>query len=164
MAAGAQEWLGFLREQEDQMKLHELSPAPGSKKGKKRVGRGTGSGHGKTSCRGNKGQKARSGGSIAAGFEGGQMPLQRRLPKRGFRNIFKKRYALVNLRDLTRFAPNTSATLETFVEAGLVRKSLDGIKLLGKGEISHPLFLKVNSVSRAAKQKIEAAGGKVDLV
>lgn len=146
------------------MRLHELSPAPGSKKGKKRVGRGTGSGHGKTSCRGNKGQKARSGGSIAAGFEGGQMPLQRRLPKRGFRNIFKKRYALVNLRDLTRFAPNSNATLETFVEAGLVRKPLDGIKLLGKGEISHPLFLKVSSVSKAAKQKIEAAGGKVDLV
>jgi large subunit ribosomal protein L15 len=152
-----------LRE-EDKMRLHELSPAPGSKKGKKRVGRGKGSGHGQTSCRGNKGQKARSGGNTGTGFEGGQMPLQRRLPKRGFRNIFKKRYALVNLSDLAQFAPNSSADFETFEKAGLVKSQGDGVKLLGNGNISHPLFLKVHSVSKAARQKIEAAGGKIELV
>ncbi|RJR41843.1 MAG: 50S ribosomal protein L15 [Desulfobacteraceae bacterium] len=146
------------------MRLHELSPAPGSKKGKKRVGRGKGSGHGQTSCRGNKGQKARSGGNTGTGFEGGQMPLQRRLPKRGFRNIFKKRYALVNLSDLSRFAPNSSADLEAFLKAGLVKNEGESVKLLGNGEISHPLFLKVHSASRAARQKVEAAGGTVELV
>jgi len=151
-------------EEEEEMRLHELSPAPGSKKGKKRVGRGKGSGHGQTSCRGNKGQKARSGGNTGTGFEGGQMPLQRRLPKRGFRNIFKKRYALVNLSDLAQFAPNSSADLETFQKAGLVKNEGDGVKLLGNGEISHPLFLKVHSASRSARQKVEAAGGKVELV
>jgi large subunit ribosomal protein L15 len=150
--------------EEDKMRLHELSPAPGSKKGKKRVGRGTGSGHGKTSCRGHKGQKARSGGNTGTGFEGGQMPLQRRLPKRGFRNIFKKRYALVNVSDLAQFAPNSSADVETLIEAGLVKSPGDGVKLLGNGEISHPLFLKVNSASKTAMQKVEAAGGKIELV
>ncbi len=146
------------------MRIHELAPAPGSKRGRKRVGRGRGSGHGQTSCRGNKGQKARSGGNTGTGFEGGQMPLQRRVPKRGFRNLFKKRYALVNLSDLAGLAPNSTASMETFVEAGLVKKPGEGIKLLGNGEISHPLFLKVNSVSRTARQKVEAAGGKVEIV
>src|SRR3972149_1884211 len=102
------------------MRIHELSPAPGSKKSRKRVGRGRGSGHGQTSCRGNKGQKARAGGNTGTGFEGGQMPLQRRIPKRGFRNIFKKRYALVNLRDLALFTANSSASVETLIEVGLV--------------------------------------------
>jgi large subunit ribosomal protein L15 len=146
------------------MRIHELCPAPGSKKARKRVGRGTGSGHGKTSCRGSKGQKARSGGSIAPGFEGGQMPLQRRLPKRGFRNAFKKHYALVSLNDLSRFPPGSSVELGALGKAGLVRNAKDGVKLLGSGELSHPLTVRVNRVSRAAREKIEAAGGKVELV
>jgi large subunit ribosomal protein L15 len=145
------------------MRIHDLAPAPGSKVGKKRVGRGPGSGHGKTSCRGHKGQRARSGGGTSPGFEGGQMPLQRRLPKRGFRNIFKKHYALVNLKDLEQFPPNFTADREIFERAGLVKKKGCGIKLLGNGEIAHPLFLKVDKVSRTAREKIEAAGGRVDL-
>ncbi|MFH1125454.1 MAG: 50S ribosomal protein L15 [Pseudomonadota bacterium] len=146
------------------MRIHDLSPAKGSRKNRKRVGRGPGSGHGKTSCRGHKGTKARSGGSISPGFEGGQMPLQRRLPKRGFTNIFKKDYALVNVRDLNRFSSNATLDVEALKNAGLVKKVGDGVKLLGKGEISHPLVLRVNKVSKAAKEKIEAAGGKVEVV
>lgn len=145
------------------MRIHDLAPAPGSKVGKKRVGRGPGSGHGKTSCRGHKGQRARAGGGAPPGFEGGQMPLQRRLPKRGFRNIFKKQYALVNLKDLEQFPPNSTADREAFERAGLVKKTGFGIKLLGNGEIAYPLFLKVDRVSKSAKEKIEAAGGRVDL-
>ncbi len=145
------------------MRLHDLSPAPGSRVGKKRVGRGPGSGHGKTSCRGHKGQKARSGGGSPPGFEGGQMPLQRRLPKRGFRNIFKKRYLLVNLRDLGQFPPNSSVDRDALEKAGLVKKGLDGVKVLGQGEITCALFLKVDRVSKAAREKIEAAGGRVEL-
>ncbi|MCJ7593248.1 MAG: 50S ribosomal protein L15 [Desulfobacterales bacterium] len=146
------------------MRIHDLSPAKGSRKNRKRVGRGPGSGHGKTSCRGHKGTKARSGGSISPGFEGGQMPLQRRLPKRGFTNIFKKDYALVNVRDLNRFSSNATLDVEALKNAGLVKKVGAGVKLLGKGEISHPLVLRVNKVSKAAKEKIEAAGGKVEVV
>ena len=146
------------------MRIHDLSPAKGSRKNRKRVGRGPGSGHGKTSCRGHKGTKARSGGSISPGFEGGQMPLQRRLPKRGFTNIFKKDYALVNVWDLNRFSSNATLDVEALKNAGLVKKVGDGVKLLGKGEISHPLVLRVNKVSKAAKEKIEAAGGKVEVV
>ena len=146
------------------MRIHELCPAPGSKKDRKRVGRGTGSGHGKTSCRGNKGQKARSGGSIGPGFEGGQMPLQRRLPKRGFRNAFKKHYALVSLKDLSRFPAGSLVELETLGNSGLVRNAKDGVKVLGSGELSHALTVRVNRVSKAAREKIEAAGGRVELV
>jgi len=146
------------------MRIHELCPAPGSKKDRKRVGRGTGSGHGKTSCRGSKGQKARSGGSIAPGFEGGQMPLQRRLPKRGFRNAFKKHYALVGLKELSRFPAGSSVELETLSRAGLVRDARDGVKVLGSGELSHALTVRVNRVSKSAREKIEAAGGRVELV
>jgi len=146
------------------MRIHDLSPAKGSRKNRKRVGRGPGSGHGKTSCRGHKGTKARSGGSISPGFEGGQMPLQRRLPKRGFTNIFKKDYVLVNVRDLNRFSSNATLDVEALKNAGLVKKVGAGVKLLGKGEISHPLVLRVNKVSKAAKEKIEAAGGKVEVV
>jgi len=146
------------------MRIHELCPAPGSKKDRKRVGRGTGSGHGKTSCRGHKGQKARSGGSIAPGFEGGQMPLQRRLPKRGFRNAFKKQYALIGLNDLSRFPAGSFVELETLGNSGLVRNAQDGVKVLGSGELSHALTVRVNRVSKAAREKIEAAGGKVELV
>ncbi|MBU2499357.1 MAG: 50S ribosomal protein L15 [Proteobacteria bacterium] len=146
------------------MRIHDLSPSEGSRKKRKRVGRGPGSGHGKTSCRGHKGQKARAGGSISPGFEGGQMPLQRRLPKRGFTNIFKKDYALINIRDLSRFSPNETLDVTALKNAGLVKKVGDGVKLLGKGEISHPLVLKVHKVSKTAKEKIEAAGGKVEIL
>ena len=146
------------------MKIHDLSPVEGSRKQKKRVGRGPGSGHGKTSCRGHKGQKSRSGGSIPPGFEGGQMPLQRRLPKRGFTNIFKKQYVLINIRDLNRFDPNSTLGIEALKNAGLVKRNKDGIKLLGDGEISHPVMIKVHKVSKTARDKIEAAGGKVEVI
>jgi len=146
------------------MKIHDLSPVEGSRKQKKRVGRGPGSGHGKTSCRGHKGQKSRSGGSIPPGFEGGQMPLQRRLPKRGFTNIFKKQYVLINIRDLNRFDPNSTLGIEALKNAGLVKTNKDGIKLLGDGEISHPVMIKVHKVSKTARDKIEAAGGKVEII
>ncbi|MBW2284280.1 MAG: 50S ribosomal protein L15 [Deltaproteobacteria bacterium] len=146
------------------MKIHELSPAKGARKARKRVGRGPGSGHGKTACRGHKGQKSRSGGGPRPGFEGGQMPLQRRLPKRGFSNLFRKQYSVVNVRDLDRFEPNAQVDTEAFMERGLVKQVRDGVKLLGNGDISHPLQIKVHKVSRTARQKVEAAGGTVDLV
>jgi large subunit ribosomal protein L15 len=146
------------------MKIHELSPADGSRKTRKRVGRGPGSGHGKTSCRGHKGQKSRSGGGPRPGFEGGQMPLQRRLPKRGFKNIFRKRYNIINIKDLSRFEPNASLDAGALKEAGLVKKLGDGIKLLGNGEITFPVFIKVHRVSNSAKEKIEALGGTVEII
>ena len=146
------------------MKIHDLSPAEGSRKQKKRVGRGPGSGHGKTSCRGHKGQKSRSGGSIPPGFEGGQMPLQRRLPKRGFTNIFRKQYVILNIRDLNRFDPNSTIGIEALKNAGMVKRSRDVVKLLGDGEISHPVMIKVHKVSKTARDKIEAAGGKVEVI
>jgi large subunit ribosomal protein L15 len=146
------------------MRIHDLKPAEGSKKKTKRIGRGPGSGHGGTSCRGNKGQKARSGGHPGRGFEGGQMPLHRRLPKRGFRNLFKKQYAVVNVGDLSEFAPNSSLDVASLSQAGLVGKVMDGVKLLGKGEISQPLVVKVQKASRAAREKIEKAGGQVEIL
>jgi large subunit ribosomal protein L15 len=146
------------------MRIQDLSPPKGATKKRKRVGRGPGSGHGKTSCRGHKGQKARSGGSIAPGFEGGQMPFTRRIPKRGFTNIFKKSYAVVNLKDLSRLGQRDAIDIEALREAGLVKKVQDGVKVLGEGEISQPVVLKVNRVSRTAKSKIEAAGGKVEIL
>ena len=146
------------------MKINDLSPAKGSKKKRKRVGRGPGSGHGKTSCRGHKGQKSRSGGGPRLGFEGGQMPLQRRLPKRGFTNIFKKHYSIINVKDLNRFKPNSTLNVEVLKEAGLVKKIKDGIKLLGNGEISHPVIIRVDRVSKTAKEKIQAAGGQVEVI
>lgn len=146
------------------MKIHELSPANGSRKKRKRVGRGAGSGHGKTSCRGHKGQKSRSGGGPRPGFEGGQMPLHRRLPKRGFTNIFRKRYSIINVKDLDKFEPKASVDTEGLKKAGLVGKVRDGIKVLGVGEITHPIVLKVHKVSKTAREKIEAAGGKVELI
>ncbi|MEE9418234.1 MAG: 50S ribosomal protein L15 [Desulfatiglandaceae bacterium] len=146
------------------MKIHDLSPAEGSRKGKKRVGRGPGSGHGKTSCRGHKGQKARSGGGPRPGFEGGQMPLQRRLPKRGFTNIFKKQYNIISVKDLSRFAPNSSVDADVLKEAGLVKKVKDGIKILGGGDISHPVTVRAHMASKTAREKIEAAGGKVEVI
>ncbi len=146
------------------MRINDLSPAKGSKKKRKRIGRGPGSGHGKTSCRGHKGQKSRSGGGPRLGFEGGQMPLQRRLPKRGFTNIFKKHYSIINVKDLNRFKPNSTLNVEVLKEAGLVKKIKDGIKLLGNGEISHPVVIRVDRVSRTAKEKIQAAGGQVEVI
>ncbi len=146
------------------MKLHELAPVEGSRKRPKRIGRGPGSGHGKTSCRGHKGQKSRSGGGPAPGFEGGQMPLHRRLPKRGFTNIFRKEFATINVKDLARFEANSTVDLTALKSAGLVKKIKDGVKLLGDGDITIPLTVKVNKVSTSARQKIEAAGGKVEIV
>jgi large subunit ribosomal protein L15 len=122
------------------------------------------SGWGKTAGRGSKGSKARSGGQVRPGYEGGQMPLQRRLPKRGFTNIFAKRYALVNIRDLSRFASGTVVDEASLAAAGLVKGRRDGIKLLGNGDIRHPLEVKVNLISKSAREKIEAAGGKVEVV
>jgi large subunit ribosomal protein L15 len=146
------------------MRIHQLSPADGSTKKRKRVGRGPGSGHGKTSCRGHKGQKARAGGSIGPGFEGGQMPLQRRLPKRGFTNLFKKTYAVVNLKDLERLGPRGNLGLLDLKEAGLVKQGCDGVKVLGEGNLSFPVVLKVHGASKTARAKIEAAGGKVEIL
>ena len=146
------------------MRIHDLKPQQGSHKKRKRVGRGPGSGHGKTSCRGQKGQKARSGGSVRPGFEGGQMPLQRRLPKRGFTNPFKKQYVIINLKDLERFAPNSELDPAALKEAGLVDRVKDGVTLLADGEISHPLTVRVHRASRRAKEKVEAAGGRVEIL
>lgn len=146
------------------MKINELSPAEGAKRARKRVGRGPGSGHGKTACRGHKGQKSRSGGKIRPGFEGGQMPIHRRLPKRGFKNPFRKEYSVVNVGDLSRFAPNTELDPDVLREAGLVWKMLDGVKLLGDGEISHPLVVRIHKVSHSARSKIEDAGGTVEIL
>lgn len=146
------------------IKIHELAPAEGSKKKRKRVGRGPGSGHGKTSCRGHKGQNARSGGGTPPGFEGGQMPLQRRVPKRGFTNIFKKQYNIINVRDLNRFEPDSSLDKESLIAAGLVKRKRDDVKLLGDGEISRALVIKVSKASQIARQKIEAAGGKIEVI
>ena len=146
------------------MNLSNLKPAKGSQKARKRVGRGPGSGHGKTSCRGHKGQNSRSGGGAPLGFEGGQMPLTRRLPKRGFTNIFKKRYALINITDLATFDKDSIVDEVALVEKGLVGKVYDGIKLLGTGEIDKPVTLKVHKWSKAAMDKIVAAGGKIEEV
>ena len=146
------------------MKLNDLSPASGSRKNRKRVGRGPGSGHGKTSCKGHKGQKARAGGNIGPGFEGGQMPLHRRLPKRGFTNHFKKIYDLINIYDLDRCDSDSVVDIEKLKELGFYKGAKDGIKLLGKGELSHPVDIRVNKASKEAVKKIEAAGGKIELI
>ena len=146
------------------MKIHDLAPVEGSRKKRKRVGRGPGSGHGKTACRGHKGQRSRSGGGPRPGFEGGQMPLHRRLPKRGFTNLFKKHYNIINIRDLNRFAPNSSLDMETLKEVRLIKRERDGVKLLGSGEISYPLNVKVHQASKTARQKIESAGGTVEII
>lgn len=146
------------------MKLNELSPADGSRKNKKRLGRGVASGTGKTAGRGSKGHNSRSGGGVRPGFEGGQMPIHRRLPKRGFTNIFAERVATVNVRDLNRFESGSVVDEAALVGSGLVKGARDGIKLLGQGEIGHPLSVKVNRISATARKKIEAAGGNVEVV
>ncbi|WP_071431540.1 50S ribosomal protein L15 [Angelakisella massiliensis] len=146
------------------MKLHELSPAPGSTKKAYRVGRGAGSGNGKTAGKGHKGQNARSGGGVRPGFEGGQMPLQRRIPKRGFVNIFGTKYATINVEDLNRFEDGAVVDAKAIVEAGLLKKTLDGVKVLGRGELTKKLTVNVAAFSAGAKSKIEAAGGKAEVV
>ena len=144
------------------MKLHELAPPLKSRKSSKRLGRGVGSGRGKTAGRGNKGYNSRSGGGVRPGYEGGQMPIQRRLPKRGFTNIFKKRIAVINLRDLKSFESGSLVDEAALVKAGLVKGQNDGIKLLGQGEIGIALNIKLNQISKSAREKIEAAGGSVE--
>jgi large subunit ribosomal protein L15 len=144
------------------MKLHELKPAKGSVKARKRLGRGVGSGTGKTAGRGTKGHNSRSGGGVRPGYEGGQMPLHRRLPKSGFTNIFKRQIAVINIRDLERFDAGDVVDEAALVKTGLVKGRRDGIKLLGQGEIKNALTVKINAVSRSAKEKIEAAGGSVE--
>ncbi|AYO29434.1 MAG: large subunit ribosomal protein [Thermoanaerobacteraceae bacterium] len=146
------------------MRLHELFPAEGSTKKVKRVGRGIGSGHGKTSTRGHKGQNARSGGGVRPGFEGGQMPLYRRLPKRGFTNIFKKEFALVNVEDLNSFEENTRITPELLIKSGILKKIKDGVKVLGNGELKVKVDVEAHAFSKSAKEKIEAAGGKAEVI
>lgn len=147
------------------MKLHELSPVDGSKKSVKRIGRGHGSGWGKTSGKGHKGQKARSGGSIRPGFVGGQMPLQRRVPKRGFNNIFRKKIVALNLKQLeTKFDNGAVVDVDALRNAGLVKNSFDGVKILGNGELTKSLTVKVDGFSAAAKEAIEKAGGKAEVI
>ncbi len=146
------------------MKLHELSPPAKSRKSDRRLGRGVGSGWGKTAGRGNNGYNSRSGGGVRPGYEGGQMPIQRRLPKRGFTNIFRKKIAVVNLRDLLAFESGSLVDEAALAKAGLVKGQKDGIKLLGHGEIRVALNVKLNQVSKSAREKIEAAGGSVEVV
>jgi large subunit ribosomal protein L15 len=146
------------------MKLHELKPAEGTNKSKKRLGRGTASGQGKSAGKGQKGQKARTGGGVRLGFEGGQMPLYRRLPKVGFTNIFRREYAVVNLSDLERFDNGTVVNPDVLREAGLVKAMLDGVKILGSGELTKNLTVQAHKFSKTAADKIAAAGGKVEVI
>ena len=146
------------------MRLDELQPAEGSKFSAKRVGRGIGSGTGKTSGKGHKGQNARSGGGVRPGFEGGQMPLYRRLPKRGFTNIFAKKYVSVNVEVLDKFNDGDEVTAESLLQKGIISKTLDGVKILGRGEVTKKLTVKVAKISESAKEKIEKAGGKAEVM
>lgn len=146
------------------MELHHLAPEKGARKNRKRLGRGVASGWGKTAGRGSKGQNARSGGGVRPGYEGGQMPIHRRLPKRGFKNPFKKVFAIINVQDLNRFDSDMVVDEAALVKSGLVKGDRDGIKLLGKGDINIPLTLKIDKVSESARQKIESAGGKIEVI
>ena len=146
------------------MKLHELSPSEGSKKKAFRVGRGHGSGNGKTSGKGQKGQKARSGGGVRPGFEGGQMPIYRRLPKRGFTNIFAKNYTSINVEDLNKFDNGTEITAEVLKENGVIKKINDGIVVLGRGDLNKKVTIKAKRFSKSAEEKISAAGGKAEVI
>jgi len=145
------------------MRLNELSPAVGSKHVSKRKGRGVGTGKGKTAGRGTKGHNSRSGGGVRPGFEGGQMPIHRRLPKRGFTNIFKKRIEIINISDLAGFDPGTVVDESFLIRSGLIKGAYDGIKLLGRGEINHSLNVKVDQVSKSAAEKIVKAGGTIEV-
>jgi len=146
------------------MKLHELKPNPNSTKNRKRLGRGTATGQGKTAGRGMNGQKSRSGGGVRPGFEGGQMPLYRRLPKRGFTNIFGTQYSELNVEDLNRFEDGAEITPEMLKSEGLLKKQLDGVKILGNGDLAKKLTVKAHKFSKSAVEKIEAAGGKVEVI
>jgi large subunit ribosomal protein L15 len=146
------------------MKLHELSPNPGAVRDVKRVGRGHGSGNGKTAGKGHKGQKARSGGSIRPGFEGGQTALARRIPKRGFNNIFATKYAIINVSDLEKFVDGTVVDFELLKASGVLKEEYDGVKVLGNGELTKNLTVKAAKFSAAAKEKIEKAGGKAEVM
>ena len=146
------------------MNLSELRPAAGSRKDRKRIGRGPGSGLGKTSGKGHKGQNARSGGGVKAGFEGGQMPLQRRLPKRGFTPLTKKVYSLVNLRQLENFESGSTVDVEALIAAGMIKEVADGVKILGDGELTKSLTVKAHKFSKSAQEKIVAAGGKAEVI
>lgn len=147
------------------MKLHELQPAAGSVKDVKRIGRGHGSGQGKTAGKGHKGQKARSGGSIRPGFEGGQMPLQRRMPKRGFNNIFAKEFATINVSELEkRFESGAVVDADALIECGAIKDAKDGVKILGNGELTKSLTVKAVKLTAAAQEKIEKAGGKAEVM
>jgi large subunit ribosomal protein L15 len=145
------------------MRLHDLAPAEGSRKNRKRKGRGVGSGLGKTAGRGTKGHNARSGGGVRAGFEGGQMPLHRRLPKRGFKNIFRTPVETVNVRDLNRFGENAVVDQQSLLSAGLVTRRARQVKILGQGDLQVPLTVRVDSASKGAREKIEAAGGTIEV-
>jgi large subunit ribosomal protein L15 len=145
------------------MKLHELKPAEGSTHAPKRLGRGVGSGHGKTSGKGHKGQNSRAGGGVRPGFEGGQNPLFRRMPKRGFNNISRKNVVALNVRDLERFENGTVVTIESLLESGLIKAVKDGVKILATGELTKALTIRIDKVSPAAAKKIIAAGGKVEV-
>lgn len=145
------------------MKLHELKPAEGSTHAPKRLGRGVGSGHGKTSGKGHKGQNSRAGGGVRPGFEGGQNPLFRRMPKRGFNNISRKNIVALNVRDLERFENGTVVTIESLLESGLIKAVKDGVKILATGELTKALTIRMEKVSPAAAKKIVAAGGKVEV-
>lgn len=146
------------------MRLEELKPAAGATKKTKRVGRGYGSGSGKTSGKGHKGQKARSGGVKGAGFEGGQMPLQRRIPKRGFTNIFRKEFSIINLQDLEALAGPDAVTPEMLMQKGLIKNMKNGVKVLGMGELKAKLTVRAHKFSKVAVEKIQAAGGKVEVI
>lgn len=146
------------------MRLEELKPLDGAKKNRKRVGRGVGSGHGKTATKGHKGQKARSGGVKPAGFEGGQMPLQRRIPKRGFTNIFKKEYSIVNLSDLNRTGVSGTVSPETLLEKGLISSLKSPVKVLGIGDVTTMITVRAHKFSKSAVEKIQAAGGKAEVI
>lgn len=146
------------------MKLHELKPSEGSRHKRSRVGRGIGSGKGKTAGRGHKGQNARSGGGVRPGFEGGQLPLYRRLPKRGFTNINRKEYAIVNLETLNKFEEGTTVTPDVLLETRTIRKLKDGVKILGNGKLEKKLTVKAHLFSASAKEAIEAAGGKTEVI
>lgn len=146
------------------MKLSDLKPVAGAQKARKRVGRGTGSGHGTTAGYGNKGQRSTSGGTKAKGFEGGQMPLTRRIPKRGFKNPFRKEYSLINIGDLTVFKGKEKVNIEDIIQAGCVKKMKDGVKLLSAGEIDFPIKIAVHRASQKAIEKIQAQGGEVEVL
>ena len=146
------------------MKLYELSPAAGSVKDVKRIGRGHGSGNGKTAGKGHKGQNARSGGGVSPGFEGGQMPMTRRIPKRGFNNIFATKYSVVNVSDLDQFVDGTVVDADLLKASGLIKKTNDGVKILGNGELTKNLTVKAAAFSASAKEKIEKAGGKAEVM